>query len=172
MMQQKFRWTGYFGILSKIVKDPKSFYRENANETSVVNPIFVLVISGLVFTIASAVMAMPNSTVLMILILFVNAVGMVLVTSGLGFMVMMITQKNKVPYRKILSIYAYASGAVLIIAWMPFMLWIAEIWRWWLIGNGLMAGCGYKLKESLIIIFLSLFILILFFWTLVPFLNP
>ncbi len=165
-MEMKFRlpWREYFSILSRVVKDPKSFYLENAGESDWVKPAGVLLISSLVFTLITAVMAMPRTSLLMTGIYFVNAVGMVLITSALGYLVACLTQGTGVSYGKIFGIYAYASGAVLVLAWMPFMLWIAEIWRWWIIGCGLKNGCGYATKDTLLIITLSLLTLILGFW--------
>ena len=172
MFPHQFGWGSYLGVLSKIMKDPRVFFSENASETSWIRPATVLLMSSTFFALASAVMGMPDSTWLMALILFVNAVGMVFITSGLGYMVSILSRKSVMSYQKIFGIYAYASGAILVIAWMPFMLWISEIWRWWLIGVGLVNGGGLNKRDSFFIISLSLLMLITFFWTLFPLVRP
>lgn len=170
MHDDKFKPADYVKVLSKIVKDPKSFYREKAGEKSIGKPAGVLVLSGLFFTAASVIIAMPQRALMLAVILFVNAVGMVLITAGIGYVVIALTQKRKVPYKELFGVYAYASGAVLTLAWMPFMIWIAEPWRWWLIGCGLTNKCGLGLKTSILIITLSLIILLLIFWLIPAFL--
>ena len=171
MKPSKFQWGDYFTILSGVVKNPRSFFYENAAEVSWVKPTVILLVSSLIFTAASGIMGLPHSSVLMMLILFVNAFGMVIITSGLGYLVMALLRKSDAAYPKIFSIYAYASGAVLVVAWMPFMLWITEIWRWWLIGCGLIYGCGIKTRDAVFIISLSLLILVILFRTLLPVLK-
>ncbi|MBU4000929.1 MAG: hypothetical protein KKB94_01280, partial [Proteobacteria bacterium] len=104
----------------------------------------------------------PNP-VLMGMIFLINAVGMVFIFSTLGYGITGLLKGPSVSFLKIFSIYAYSSAAVLVLAWMPFMLWITEIWRWWLIGYGLVKGCGISIKKVIVILSLSVILLVLFF---------
>lgn len=147
--------------------EPRKFFAELPEETEWIQPIGVLFVSSLLFTGASIIVGMPRNPFLSAVILLVNAMGMVVITAGLGYIVMIVTQKKPEPFSRFFSIYAYASGAMLLIAWMPYFIWLTEPWRWWLIGNGLVKGCGLKVKEAILIIGLSLAIVILLFWLLI-----
>ena len=97
-----------------------------------------------------------------------NAVGMVFIMAGLGYVVMMLSVGRKVRFSRLFSIYALCSGVTLLVSWVPYGVILTEPWKWWLIGTGISKGCGLTLKETLLIMALSLTIWILFFWSLIP----
>ena len=59
----------------------------------------------------------------------------------------------------------------MLVSWVPYLNVFTEPWKWYLIGAGLIKGCGVKLKEALLIILLSLTIWILFYWSLMQFIR-
>jgi DNA-binding response OmpR family regulator len=97
-----------------------------------------------------------------------NAVGMVYIMAALGYLVMALSIGKKVPFARLFSIYALCSGVTLLVSWIPYFVIFTEPWKWYLIGTGLTKGCGFKFKEALLTIGLSLSIWILFYWTLIP----
>jgi len=97
-----------------------------------------------------------------------NAVGMVLIMAGLGYLVMALCIGKRVTFARLFSIYALSSGVTLLVSWIPNFVIFTEPWKWYLIGAGLTKSCGLKLREALLIIFLSLAIWILFCWSLIP----
>lgn len=167
----RFEPRDYFPVLSRIVKEPGNFYASKTGERSIRKPMGILVLSSLFFTAASVISAMPRNPLIIAVILFVNTVVMVFVTSGIGYVAIALMRRT-VSYKEVFGVYAYASGAVLTLSWMPFMIWITEPWRWWLIGCGLMNKCGLGLKTTLSVIFLSLIILLLVFWLIPSYLVP
>jgi len=95
-------------------------------------------------------------------------VGMVLIASGLGYMVMVMFFGRSVTFNRFFSIYAFSSGITLLAAWIPLFIWIAEPWKWWLIGTGMARSCGFRSRQIIIIIGLSLGIMILLFQIALP----
>ena len=159
--EEKFSFAVYVKVISEIARQPKVFFQDNPAGKSWKTPLFVLMISGLIFSIASVVASMAKAPLLMGMVYFANAVGMVFITSGIGYLLLRLFMKTKVSYHRIFAIYAYASGAVLLMSWLPYMIWITEPWRWWMIGCGLVKNIGFSVKGAITIIVLSVFIILL-----------
>jgi hypothetical protein len=115
---------------------------------------------------------MPSNPIYLGSIFFINAVGMVLIASCLGYMVMVMFLGRAVTFKRLFSIYAFSSGLTLLAAWIPFFIWITEPWKWWLIGTGMARACGFRSWQIIMIIGLSLAIMILLFWTALPLVSP
>jgi hypothetical protein len=82
----------------------------------------------------------------------------------------MVTVSGKrVTFGSFFSIYALSSSAALLLSWMPFTVWIAEIYKWWLIGTGLTRSVGIKTWNAILVIgasiigVIGMFQLVLFF---------
>ena len=45
---------------------------------------------------------------------------------------------------------------------------VADPWKWLLIAMGLVKGCGLRWMQAILIAGLSIFITVLFFWSLAP----
>ena len=158
--EDKFSFAVYFQIISEITRQPKVFFQNKLIGKSWKTPLYVLMISGLIFSIASVVASMSKTPIMMGLVYFANGVGMVFITSGMGYALSRLFMKTKVSYQRIFAIYAYASGAVLILSWLPYMIWITEPFRWWMIGCGLVKNIGFTIKGALTIILLSISIIL------------
>jgi hypothetical protein len=52
---------------------------------------------------------------------------------------------------------------------MPCFLVITEPWKWWLTYIGIKHVCHVSGRQSFIVILVSIALLLLFFWTLLPF---
>jgi hypothetical protein len=59
----------------------------------------------------------------------------------------------------VFSIYAFSSGVTLFLSWLPFLLWITEPWKWWLICTGLKHACHLSWKKSIVIVAVSTIVL-------------
>ena len=104
----------------------------------------------------------------MVGILFVNSIAMPFVAAGIGFMVMTMTIGKRVAFAKFFAVYAFATGVTLLASWIPLFVWLTEPWKWLLIALGMVKGCGFKWMQAFLIIGLSVFVLVLFFWSLGP----
>jgi hypothetical protein len=169
---QKFSFHFYFKTLIQVMGEPRNFFSELPSDSGFLKPLFFLIISCTFFTGACVVSTMSGTPVYLGSILFVNAVGMVLIASGLGYMVMRLIQGRSVSYKRFFSIYAFSSGTTLLVAWIPFSIWVIEPWKWWLIGTGMSKSCGFKIWQIVLIIGLSVIIMILLFRAVMPFVSP
>jgi hypothetical protein len=102
---------------------------------------------------------------------FLNGMGMALVAAGFGFMIMTMFMEKKIPFARFLSIYALAWGTTVLVAWIPWAVWMAEPWKWWLIGTGLTAGLGFKTRHAVALLVSSIVVMMIFFSTMLPAVN-
>jgi hypothetical protein len=158
----------YFQALSRIISEPRKFFSGLYQELRLRESLGFLFISSIFFTIASLVSNMPSQPFLMGGIFFVNSIGMTFIAAGLGYMVMTMSMGKQVTFGHFFGVYAFSSGVTLLASWVPFFIWLTEPWKWLLIGIGMVKGCGFKVKQAVLIIVISAFILILFFWSVLP----
>jgi hypothetical protein len=153
-----------FGILGR----PRKFFSELPSGIGMKPSLVFLVVSALFFCIASLTNTRLQAFYIMGAVHLFNAVGMVFIMAGLGYLVMMLSIGRKVTFDRFFSVYALCSGVVLLVSWVPYAAIFTEPWKWYLIGAGLTRCCGMRLKDALLIIVLSLGIWILFYWSLMP----
>ncbi len=152
----------------QLVGAPGKFFETRRHQLYPRASMGFLVISALLFTAASLVFQRCQTPMVTGAILLGNAVGMVIILSFIGYLVMVVSMGKKVRYRQLFSVYAYASGACLIAAWIPHLLIVSEPWRWCLIGIGLTRGCGLKLTGTIWIIIGSITVMTVLFRSLLP----
>jgi hypothetical protein len=87
-------------------------------------------------------------------------------------MVMVMFLGRSVTFKRLFSIYAFSSGLTLLAAWIPFFIWFTEPWKWWLIGTGMARSCGFRSRQIIMIIGLSIGLMILLFLTVLPVMLP
>ena len=165
---EKFTLRSYFRILSRLLGEPGRFFSELPQEFGLKQSTGFLLVSSLFFTVAGLVSNTCSSPVSMGVIFFINAMGMVFIAAGLGYMVMTMTMGRRVTFTRFFSIYALSSGVTLLASWVPFFIWLTEPWKWWLIGTGMMKCFGFKLRQTVLVIGVSICIMFLFFWSLLP----
>jgi hypothetical protein len=78
---------------------------------------------------------------------------------------------RKVTFRRFFSVYAIASGVTLLASWIPLFIFITEPWKWLMIGIGLTQTVGLKWLHSVLVIVLSIGMMVLFFWSLLPLIS-
>jgi hypothetical protein len=169
---QNFFLRFYFHVLSKLLAEPRCFFSELPVDVGFIKPLGFLIVSSIFFTGASLISSMPSNPFYLGGIYFINAVGMALIASGLGYMVMVMILGRLVTFKRLFSIYALSSGITLLAAWIPFFIWLTEPWKWWLIGTGMVKACGLRGWQAILIIVLSAGIIILLFWTALPMVAP
>ena len=169
---QNFSFRFYFHALSKMLGEPRCFFSELPVDLGFIKPLVFLIVSSIFFTGASLISSMPANPFFIGGIFFINAVGMVLIASGLGYIVMVMIMGRSVTFERLFSIYALSSGLTLLAAWVPFFIWLSEPWKWWLIGTGMARACGFSGRQVILIIGLSLGIMILLFWGTLPLVSP
>ena len=151
-----------------LLGQPRKFFAALPESVGPMQTLAFLIVSATFSTIAGLLNMRVGNVCLMGAIYLFNALGMVLVMAGLGYLVMALCVGKSVPFKRLFSIYALSAGVTLLLAWIPYFTVITEPWKWYLIWNGLTQSCGLKPKETLLIITLSLSVWVLFFWSLMP----
>ncbi len=164
----KFSMHFYIQAVFGILGHPRKFFSDLPLTIGMKDALIFLVMAALFFCAARLMNIRPHTFYLMGGIYLFNAVGMVFIMAGLGYLVMTLSIGKKVPFARLFSIYALCSGVTLLVSWVPYFVGFTEPWKWYLIGVGLTKGCGLKIKEAALMIALSLIIWILFYWSLIP----
>jgi len=158
----------YFRTLTRMLGEPRRFFGNLPEDASAVPPLGFLVLSSFFCAVAGVVASMSPRPFLAGTVFFVNGVGMALLLAALGYMVMTMSPGRKTGFGRLLSVYAFASGTVLLASWVPFFVWLTEPWKWWLIGTGMVQCCGLKRGQALWIVGASLVLTVLLFYSVAP----
>ena len=86
-------------------------------------------------------------------------------------MVQTMTSVNKISFRKMFAVFAYATGVTMAISWIPALNTITEIWKFSLVTYGLVKGCGLTWSRSIVMVLVRIGLLLLFFWSVFPVIN-
>ncbi len=165
-INNRFTFAFYFQALTRMLSSPSRFFGELPGETGFRQPLGFLIISSLFFAGASLTTISDNQ-IFMGGILLVNAVAMPFVTAGISFMVITMSMGKRVSFPRLFSVYAYATGVTLLASWIPLFVWLTEPWKWMLIIIGLVKGCGFRWMQASLVVAVSIFIVVLFFWAIV-----
>jgi hypothetical protein len=158
----------YFGTLTHLLRHPREFFSELPGEVGMGRACGFLFVSAVVFTAAGLLRNGWTQPLVAGGIQLLNAVGLTFILAALGWMVIRLTAPKKVAFVRLFSIYAFASGAALLAAWVPYFVILTEPWKWWLIGTGMIRSCGLKPEQALVVIGLSAGLWTLFVWAVLP----
>jgi len=166
-INNRFTFGFYFQALTKMLSSPSRFFGGLPDETGFRQPLGFLIVSGLFFAGASLTTISENQ-ILIGGIFLVNAVAMPFVTAGISFMVITMSMGKRITFAMLFSVYAYATGVTLLASWIPLFVWLTEPWKWLLLIIGLVKGCGFRWMQAILVVAVSVFIVVLFFWSLGP----
>lgn len=158
----------YYDALKSIIRHPRAFFSQLPRDMGILSPLGFLCLSGLIFTMARLILAMPERPLLWGCIWLVNAVGMALIAAAVGYMTMVMIFGRKVTFRQYFSVYALSFGVALLASWFPFFFLLSELWKWWLVGLGLTSGLGFGWKHAGLIVGVSIVVIVLLFRSLLP----
>jgi len=167
---ERFTIGTYFQTLTRLLASPRAFFSEMPAEGGWRHPLCFLFLSSLFFTGASLTV-MREHTLLMAGVLFVNAMGMSLISTGAAFVVMTMTLGKRASLGGLFAVFAYAAGVTMLASWIPFFVRLTEPWKWALVVLGLVKGCRLEWFQAILIAAFSIVVLILFFWSLAPFIG-
>jgi len=166
-INNRFTFAFYFQALTKMLSSPSRFFGELSGETGFRQPLGFLITSSL-FCAGASLTTISENQVLIGGILLVNAIAMPFVTAGISFIVITMSMGKRVTFARLFSVYAYATGVTLLASWIPLFVWLTEPWKWILIIIGLVKGCGFRWMQAILVVAVSIFIVVLFFWSLGP----
>jgi hypothetical protein len=157
----------YIQTLTGILGSPRRFFGELPEEMGFRNPFVFLLISSLFFTGASLT-CIHDRHVFMAGILLINALAMPFITAGIAFLIMTMTMVKRANFTSLFAVFAFAAGVTMLASWIPLFVWITEPWKWLLIAIGMVKACGLRWAQAILIIGSSVFVVLLFFWSLGP----
>lgn len=150
----------YAYALIQVLIEPGLFFKSLVEKTRPRRAVEFMVLCSLFYAMASLLTGAYSQPIwIMAPIFFINAAGMILISSVLGYMAMVMIAGKKAPFSIVFSIYAFSSGVTLFLSWLPFLVWITEPWKWWLICTGLKHACHLSWKKSIVIVALSTIVL-------------
>lgn len=147
----------YVETLSLMIRRPGIFFDNLPKKLSLKPSLCFLCISCLIsailfiFSTSSADYKLLTGS-----IYFVNAVGMTLISAFFAYTAVLIITPKNADYKKCFSIFAYSAGTAVIGAGIPFFIWFAEIWKWWLIGKGLKNNIKLSIIQTILVIAVSI----------------
>ncbi len=157
----------YFEILFEIIRSPARYYQKVANETGSRNALFFLMISAVFYCSVSMAYFFENSLAMGV-VMMINAVVMPVFSAAITFILLSMTGLGRVSYGRVFNIYGYASGAVMVVSWIPGLAIVMEPIRAALVCVGLVKMTGVGKIKSIFIVVLTALLLLLFFWTAAP----
>ncbi|MEZ7197844.1 Yip1 family protein [Pseudodesulfovibrio karagichevae] len=157
----------YFETLMDVMRTPARHFEKTAEETGSRRALLFLMISALFYCSVSMAYFFENS-LSMGIIMMANAILMPAFGAVITFILVRMTGQERVPFGRIFNIYAYASGAVMVVSWIPGLAIIMEPVRAVLIVVGLHKGTGIGKLRSALLIAMTVVVLLLFFWSAAP----
>ena len=162
----KFSINFYVRAVFGMMGHPRNFFSGLPQSSGMTQALGFLLLSAVFFSTAGQLHTNLQNFLVVGAISMFNAVGMVFILAGLGYLVMTLSIGKKVGFVRLFGIYALCSGVTLLVSWVPHLALLTEPWKWYLIGVGMTRSCGLKLKEALLIIAISLGIWYLCFRTI------
>ncbi len=164
---RKFSFGFYFQALAGILSSPRRFFSGLPHGDAMGPALGCLLASSLFF--ACAGLTLPHERpFITAAVLCLNAVFMCFISAAVGYAVMTMTLGRRVGFSGFFSVYAYSASVTLLAAWIPLLVWITEPWKWLLIGMGLVRACGLRWFQAAMIVGISIFVMVVFFWSLGP----
>ena len=140
----------------QILIEPGRFFTELSNNTTFKKSLGFCVICSSFYVAASLLTGPYLNPVKMGVIFFLNSIGMVFLSAGLSYMIMVMSLGKKSSFSLIFSVYAFSSGMILLVSWMSFFLWFTEPWKWWLIYTGFKNTCRFSWKPAVLILLVTM----------------
>ncbi len=158
---------GYLDILINIIRSPCNFFATLQENQGMRRPTIFLCISAIFYATVSMTYFFENS-LLMGFIYLINALTMPLLAAIFSFTLAGMSPGKKPNFQQVFTVYAYASGALMIISWIPALGMILEGVRAILVAIGLKKSCGMGWFKAWSIVAGTAILLLVFFWTLTP----
>ena len=172
MAAANFTLGGYARTMGQMLRRPRVFFSTQPLDHGMKRPALMLAVSSAIYAAACLASRLPDDPLTWGGMLFVNALGMTAITALLGFGVMVAVLRKRAPFGPFFSIFALSNSAALLVAWIPFAGWIAELFKWWLIGTGLTRVCGLRAWHAAIVIGVSVIGVVVMFQGVLSLLGP
>jgi len=147
--------------------NPRRFFSSEGKKASWTVAFGFIMVSAIISSGAALLLTRPSSPWLTGSILLINAVGMVGISACFAYLAIWLIRGERIRFKKIFSIYAFAGSMPLLVSWVPGAFWLTEAWKWWLVGTGLVRSARFRGAQVVVVIGSSIGLTILFFWSLI-----
>ena len=149
----------FFRVVYNLVLRPGTFYEQLPSESRYLSAMaFVLTCS--VLSSVLGIFSLGEKRAVLAFIYFLNAFFMPFFTALLLYVVTLLLCKSVFSYQRLFAITAYAN-VTLLIAWIPGLSWITGIWKFYLIGLGMVKIGPIKGSKAFIVLVATAGILVL-----------
>ena len=148
----------YANAVVRLLIEPGPFFTDLSQHSRIRRAAAFLVAAALFYAVASLLTMAHGGQVpwKMGMIFFANALGTAVAAAVIGYITLVMVTGKKASFQTVFRIYAFSSGITLFISWLPFLLWLTEPWRWWLVYTGFKNSCNVTWKKALCVVVLSL----------------
>lgn len=157
----------YFDTLMEIMRTPARYFEKISQDTGSRKALLFLMISSFFYCSVSMAYFFENSLAMGV-VMMANGLLMPAFGAVITFILLGMTGQERLPFGRVFNIYAYASGAVMVISWIPGLAFVMEPVRAVLIAVGLHKSMGIGKVRSGLLVILTAVVLLLFFWTAAP----
>ncbi|WP_027362784.1 YIP1 family protein [Desulfospira joergensenii] len=161
MNRQSFLRTGqyYAQAMVQLLIEPGRFFCELREQSSPGRALGFVLISCGFFALASLLTGtFAEPLWQMAPAFFFGASGMILISSLIGYITMVTILGKRTPFGMVFSLYTFATGITLFVSWLPFLLWLTEPWKWFLVFLGFKNVCRTSGRQALAILLMSMVI--------------
>jgi hypothetical protein len=153
--------------LGTLVTRPRIFFATRFHSITAGQASGFLILSAL-FSAVTGSLLNPGTRMATGVILFANAVAMVMAGAAIGYVAMVATTGRRYPFARLWNVFSLSSGAVLLIAWVPSAFLLTEPWKWWLIATGMVNGLGMSKVRAAIVTLFTFGALVMLVYALLP----
>jgi hypothetical protein len=153
--------------VGKLLFHPGTFYKALSADKGFGTALGFLVSSSILFGFLASLF-IPQRRLLYGTIFSLNAITMPPVMALILFFVTLIGSKKVFTYRILFGITAY-SNITLILAWIPGLSWATGLWRFYLIGLGMVTWGNISPLKAFITVAVTAAVLLSFIYFLQPF---
>ena len=150
----------FFRDLYGLVLHPGAFYEELPRTRRFSSALIFLFSCSLISGTLANLHTGQKNMIVLTLIYFLNAVSMPFITAIVLYVVAMFSCRNAFTFKTLFSITAYAN-VVLLVAWIPGVAWLAGIWRFYLLGLGMVRAGRISALKALVSVVVTLVVLLL-----------
>ena len=154
----------------QLLIEPGEFFRGLTRTTSLKKAMEFIGLGSVFYAVSSLLIgASPQAPWPMGAIFFFNALGACLISSLIAYGIGGILCRQKIGVAHFFMIHAFAWGITLFLSWLPFLLWLTEPWKWWLIYLGYRHSCRIGQRMALCIVGGTLVVQFSLFYWVMPF---
>lgn len=160
----------FFRTVLRLMLHPGDFYEETSMGAKPGSALLFLGVCSLLYSALASIFSMDNNLVFAA-IFFLNAMVTPFVLALILYTVNLILCRGVFKYKTLLCLTAYAN-VTLLVAWIPGLSWMTGLWRFYLIGVGMVKAGHVTGARAFLALLITGAVLILLLQLMRPVINP